>query len=54
MAELEKLLQFKIPEATEIKAYAVRLPDGKIVVRSEDELTEPQPAPAAQAPVATA
>ena len=32
------LLKFKIPEVVEIEGYAVELPDGRIVVRSKEEL----------------
>lgn len=40
MVEPEKLLQFQVPEVKELKAYFVRLPDGRIVARSEEELRE--------------
>ena len=32
------LLKFKIPEVVEIEGYVVELPDGRIVVRSKEEL----------------
>ena len=40
MAEPEKLLQFQLPEVAEVKAYIVKLPDGRVVARTEEELEE--------------
>lgn len=38
--ELEPLLAFKVPEIKDVKAYIVRLADGRIVARTEEELEE--------------
>ena len=40
MAAPEKLLQFQLPEVAEVKAYIVRMPDGRVVARTEEELAE--------------
>lgn len=40
MPEFEKLLHFEVPEARDIKAYVVRTKEGKILVRTEEELHE--------------
>jgi hypothetical protein len=38
------LLRFQVPKVAEVKAYLVQLPDGKLVVRTEEELAQvPQP-----------
>lgn len=39
MRELE-FFKFNVPEAQKKKVYAVRLKDGRVVVRSEEELEE--------------
>lgn len=38
MAELEKLLAFQVPEVKDVKIYAVRTKDGKVLARTEEEL----------------
>ena len=38
MEEPEKLLELRVPEVADVKAYAVRLKDGRIVIRTEEEL----------------
>lgn len=38
MPEKEPLIRFQLPEVGEVKAYAVKTEDGKIVVRTEEEL----------------
>ena len=38
MEELEKLLAFRVPEVKDVKIYAVRTKDGKILARTEEEL----------------
>jgi len=38
LPEKEPLVHFKVPEVAEVKAYLVKLPDGKLVVRTEEEL----------------
>lgn len=38
MAELERLLAFQVPEVKDLKIYAVRTKDGKIIARTEEEL----------------
>lgn len=38
MAELEKLLAFRVPEVKDIKIYAVKTKEGKIIARTEEEL----------------
>ncbi len=40
MAELEKLLAFRVPQVQDVKIYAVIGKDGKIVARTEEELGE--------------
>ncbi len=40
MEELEKLLAFRVPEVKDVKIYAVRTKDGRILARTEEELTE--------------
>lgn len=36
----ERLLRFKVPEVGDVDVYLVRLPDGRIVARTKDELEE--------------
>ena len=36
----EYRLRFKVPEVQEVEVYFVRLPDGRIVARTPDELEE--------------
>ena len=38
MPEKEPLVRFQVPKVAEVKAYLVELPDGKLVVRTEEEL----------------
>lgn len=38
MPEKEPLIRFQLPEVGEVKAYAVKTEDGKILVRTEEEL----------------
>jgi len=40
LEELEKLLAFRVPEVKDVKIYAVRTKDGKILARTEEELGE--------------
>jgi len=39
MQEL-RYFKFEVPEARKLKTYAVKLADGRIVVRTEEELEE--------------
>jgi hypothetical protein len=34
------LVRFQVPKVAEVKAYLVELPDGRLVVRTEEELRE--------------
>ena len=43
--EPEKLLQFQLPEVKDVKAYIVRLPDGSLAARTEEELLKEKPVP---------
>jgi len=36
----EKLLKFKVPEVGDVDVYLVRLPDGRVVARTREELEE--------------
>ena len=36
----EYRLRFKVPEVQEVEIYFIRLPDGRIVARTPDELEE--------------
>ncbi len=36
----EELLQFKVPEVSDLEVYVLRLSDGKIVARTKEELEE--------------
>jgi len=38
LPEKEPLVRFQVPKKAEVKAYLVELPDGKLVVRTEEEL----------------
>jgi len=38
LEELEKLLAFRVPEVKDVKIYAVKTKDGKIIARTEEEL----------------
>ena len=40
MEELEKLLAFQVPEVKDLKIYAVKTKDGRILARTEEELSE--------------
>ena len=40
MPEKEPLLRFQVPDVGEVKAYAVQDKEGKVIVRTEDELEE--------------
>ena len=40
MAEKEPLITFQLPEVKPLKVYALKRPDGSIIVRGEDELEE--------------
>ena len=42
LEEPEKLLELRVPEVADVKAYAVRLKDGRIVIRTEEELKKPE------------
>lgn len=35
----EKLLPFRVPEVRDLKIYAVKTKDGKILARTEEELS---------------
>ena len=36
--EILKSLRFRVPETQEVEVYLVRLPDGRIVARTKEEL----------------
>ena len=38
MEELEKLLAFQVPEVKDVKIYAVKTKDGRVLARTEEEL----------------
>jgi hypothetical protein len=38
LEELEKLLAFRVPEVKDVKIYAVKAKDGRILARTEEEL----------------
>jgi len=38
--EQERLLKFKVPEVGDVDVYLIRLPDGRIVARTKEELEE--------------
>ena len=40
MMEQERLLKFRVPEVGDVDVYLVRLPDGRIVARTREELEE--------------
>jgi len=40
LPEKEPLIRFQLPEVGEVKAYAVKTEDGKILVRTEEELQQ--------------
>jgi len=40
LEEVWKLFKFRFPEVNEIEVYLVRLPDGRIVARTREELEE--------------
>ena len=39
--EIEKLLEFQLPERTDVNVYLVKDKDGKIIARTEEELEFP-------------
>ena len=38
MPENEPIIKFQVPKMAEVKAYLVETADGKLLVRTEDEL----------------
>jgi len=38
LEELEKLLAFQVPEVKDVKIYAVKTKDGRVLARTEEEL----------------
>jgi len=40
LAEFEKLLAFQVPEVKDLKIYAVKTKDGRVLVRTEEELNK--------------
>lgn len=40
MPEKEPLVKFQVPKMAEVKAYLVETEDGKILVRTEEELQQ--------------
>ena len=40
MPEKEPLVKFQVPKMAEVKAYLVQTEDGKLLVRTEEELAQ--------------